>query len=39
MKPSFRVDRIRSASMLETTFRLADPAPYLAQAEKGIETL
>jgi len=35
----FRVDRIRSANMLETTFRLADPSPYLEQAERGIAHL
>ena len=35
----FRVDRIRSAKVLETTFRLADPRPYLEQAERGIAEL
>jgi predicted DNA-binding transcriptional regulator YafY len=35
----FRVDRIRSARVLEATFRAADPRPYLAQAEEGIEVL
>ena len=35
----FRIDRITSARPLDTTFRLADPAPFLAQAEKGIAAL
>lgn len=36
---SFRADRIISATPLETGFRLADPQPYLDQAEEGIEVL
>jgi predicted DNA-binding transcriptional regulator YafY len=35
----FRVDRIKSITPLETSFRLADPAPFLAEAEEGIEAL
>lgn len=35
----FRIDRIRSAAILPATFRLGDPQPYLAAAEKGIESL
>jgi len=35
----FRVDRIRSVRPLETGFRLADPRPFLAEAEEGIEAL
>ncbi len=35
----FRVDRIKSVTPLDTGFRLADPRPFLAQAEEGIETL
>jgi predicted DNA-binding transcriptional regulator YafY len=35
----FRVDRIKSAIMLDLPFRPADPEPYLAEAEQGIERL
>jgi predicted DNA-binding transcriptional regulator YafY len=35
----FRIDRIRSVSVLASSFRLADPRPYLAEAERGIQTL
>ena len=35
----FRIDRIRSVTPLETGFRLADPRPFLAEAEEGIEAL
>jgi len=35
----FRIDRIRSVRPLDTGFRLADPRPFLAEAEEGIETL
>lgn len=35
----FRVDRIKAARLLESRFRLADPRPYLAQAEEGIGSL
>jgi predicted DNA-binding transcriptional regulator YafY len=35
----FRVDRIKSVAPLAATFRLADPKPFLAQAERGVETL
>ena len=35
----FRVDRIKSVRLLDSTFRLADPRPFLAEAEKGIEGL
>jgi predicted DNA-binding transcriptional regulator YafY len=35
----FRIDRIRAVSVLETSFRLADPRPFLAEAEEGIEAL
>lgn len=35
----FRIDRIKSIKPLETSFRLADPRPFLAEAEEGIETL
>lgn len=35
----FRVDRIRSAKMLDAPFRAADPAQYLLEAERGIDTL
>lgn len=35
----FRVDRIRSATPLEESFRMADPALFLAVAESGIEAL
>lgn len=35
----FRIDRIKRVRPLETSFRLADPEPYLATAERGIEPL
>src|SRR5687767_11532857 len=35
----FRIDRIRSVRALDTVFRLADPRPFLAEAEAGIVTL
>jgi predicted DNA-binding transcriptional regulator YafY len=35
----FRIDRIRRAEVLDAGFRLADPRPFLAEAEEGIETL
>jgi predicted DNA-binding transcriptional regulator YafY len=35
----FRIDRIKAVRPLETTFRLADPQPFLAEAEQGIEAL
>ncbi|MBM3358155.1 MAG: HTH domain-containing protein [Betaproteobacteria bacterium] len=35
----FRVDRLKSVTPLETGFRVADPKPFLAEAEEGIETL
>ncbi len=35
----FRIDRIKSVKPLETSFRLADPRPFLAEAEDGIEAL
>jgi predicted DNA-binding transcriptional regulator YafY len=35
----FRIDRIRSVRPLESSFRLADPRPFLAEAEEGIEAL
>lgn len=35
----FRIDRIMAVRPLETTFRLADPRPFLAEAEEGIEGL
>lgn len=35
----FRVDRIKSTKQLGTRFRLADPQPFLAEAEEGIESL
>ena len=35
----FRIDRLRSVRVLEMPFRLADPQPYLAQAEEGIGAL
>jgi predicted DNA-binding transcriptional regulator YafY len=35
----FRIDRIRSVRALDAVFRLADPRPFLAEAEAGIETL
>jgi len=35
----FRIDRIKSAKLLEKGFRLADPKPFLAEAEEGIEVL
>lgn len=36
---SFRADRITAVTPLETSFRLADPRPYLAEVEEGIEVL
>jgi predicted DNA-binding transcriptional regulator YafY len=35
----FRIDRITSVKLLDKSFRLADPRPFLAQAEAGIEVL
>lgn len=35
----FRVDRIKSVTPLEAGFRPADPRPFLAEAEEGIEAL
>jgi predicted DNA-binding transcriptional regulator YafY len=35
----FRIDRIKSVTPLEASFRLADPRPFLAEAEEGIEAL
>lgn len=35
----FRIDRIKLVRPLETSFRLADPRPFLVEAEEGIETL
>ncbi|WP_119301451.1 helix-turn-helix transcriptional regulator [Dongia deserti] len=35
----FRIDRIRSVKPLQASFRLADPRPFLAEAEEGIEVL
>jgi predicted DNA-binding transcriptional regulator YafY len=35
----FRIHRIRRAEPLEVSFRLADPKPFLAEAEEGIEAL
>jgi predicted DNA-binding transcriptional regulator YafY len=35
----FRIDRIKSVTPLDTTFRLADPKPFLIQAEQDVETL
>lgn len=35
----FRIDRIRSVTPLEAGFRLADPKPFLAEAEEGVEAL
>ena len=35
----FRIDRIKRAEVLDASFRLADPRPFLAEAEEGIETL
>jgi predicted DNA-binding transcriptional regulator YafY len=36
---SFRIDRIKSVTPLAASFRLADPRPFLAEAEEGIEAL
>jgi hypothetical protein len=33
------LDRVRSVTLLDTSFRLADPRPFLAEAEEGIEAL
>jgi predicted DNA-binding transcriptional regulator YafY len=35
----FRLDRIKAVKPLEAGFRLADPRPFLVQAEQGIEPL
>lgn len=35
----FRADRIKSVTPLATTFRLADPKPFLEQAEADVETV
>lgn len=35
----FRIDRIRSVTALEKSFRPANPGPFLAEAEEGIEAL
>lgn len=35
----FRADRIKSVKPLDASFRLADPAPFLAEAEEGIEAI
>ena len=35
----FRIDRVTSVTPLESEFRLADPRPFLAVAEEGIEAL
>ena len=35
----FRIDRIKSVTPLEAGFRPADPRPFLAEAEEGIEAL
>ncbi|MCI0429290.1 MAG: WYL domain-containing protein [Rhodospirillales bacterium] len=35
----FRIDRIKSVTLLEEGFRLADPKPFLAEAEEGIAAL
>jgi predicted DNA-binding transcriptional regulator YafY len=35
----FRIDRVRSVTLLQEGFRLADPQPFLAEAEEGIEAL
>ena len=35
----FRIDRIRSVTPLQEGFRPADPQPFLAEAEDGIEAL
>ena len=35
----FRIDRIRSVTPLGARFRLADPRPFLAEAEEGVEAL
>lgn len=35
----FRIDRIKSVTPLQTSFRLADPQPFLAEAEESIEAL
>lgn len=35
----FRIDRIKSVAPLETRFRIADPKPFLAEAEEGIAAL
>jgi predicted DNA-binding transcriptional regulator YafY len=36
---SFRIDRIRSVTPLQKSFRPADPRPFLAEAEEGTEAL
>jgi predicted DNA-binding transcriptional regulator YafY len=35
----FRIDRIKSVTPLQEGFRLADPRPFLAEAEEGIKAL
>jgi len=35
----FRIDRIKSVTLLDSGFRLADPRLFLAEAEQGIEAL
>lgn len=35
----FRVDRISAVTVLDARFRLADPRPFLAEAEEGIAAL
>jgi predicted DNA-binding transcriptional regulator YafY len=35
----FRIDRVKSVMPLTEGFHLADPAPFLAEAEEGIEAL
>jgi predicted DNA-binding transcriptional regulator YafY len=35
----FRIDRVKSVVPLQEGFRLADPRPFLAEAEEGIEGL
>jgi predicted DNA-binding transcriptional regulator YafY len=35
----FRIDRVRSVTPLEAGFRVADPKPFLAEAEEVVEAL
>jgi predicted DNA-binding transcriptional regulator YafY len=35
----FRIDRIRSAILTDTRFRLADVRPYLVEAERNVQSL